>query len=428
MRRRRARAARPLPCGRRRPGRAAARRSPRRAGGRSRRRLPRATLRPGAARPLRSGGGVGGSPGPILDETDGGRRRARARPCRSACDETAKRTASRRRRSARRAGSRRRIRTGRPGPAGNRARPARALAGARRHAVVRRLPAARLLDLGQALPGRLLPARAARGLDRVPGGRADRSGRRAARSQRDRDRAAGSEGRRHRPGVPRLGSRPRLGDGDHARSPRLRRRALPHDRRPPRPRGDRHLRRRLRRLPARPAPPRRVLGRRVVERLLPPDRPDRQAGPRARLGGSRPVRERARPRSHAVGAAEAEPDLPRVLRRPRRPDVLRREPAAPPRAARRPTSRTCSRCTRAATTRPSGTRTPRCGSSSRFRGCSRPRPPPAPGRQSRPPPPARPADRARLCGAVRPHCPLRPCTPSDPPGTGARGAASLPPC
>ncbi len=104
---------------------------------------------------------------------------------------------------------------------------------------------------------------------------------------------AGGARRRERSGIRRPRPRRPVGDGDRDRAAARRRRTLPDDPFTRRPRADRHLRRRLRSDAARAQPPGRVLRRRIVERLLPPHRPDRHEAARSRLG--RPQREGRRP-------------------------------------------------------------------------------------------------------------------------------------
>src|SRR5665213_1238499 len=88
----------------------------------------------------------------------------------------------------------------------------------------------------------------------------------------------------------------------------------------------RAVRRRLRRHDRRTAPPGHVLGDRVVVRLLPPDRPNRDAAARTRPGGER---------THPLRRAPREVDVLRLLRRPGRQPVPRGERAGEPRARRR---------------------------------------------------------------------------------------------
>ena len=110
---------------------------------------------------------------------------------------------------------------------------------------------------------------------------------------------------------------------------------------------------------------RRVLRGGVVERVLPSHRSDRHEDPRPRLGrGKRRCRRAHAPAGGARDAARAR-DVHRLLRRPGRHALLRRERAPEPGALRRRRGRTSSASTPAGTTRRSGSGTPRPGCSSR---------------------------------------------------------------
>ena len=159
---------------------------------------------------------------------------------------------------------------------------------------------ARLRVRRQALPGRLLPARAA---GRRPGLQPHRRLRPQPRGDQapgDPRRRPGRPTGRHRPRVARLGPGPQLGDRDRVRARLVDRPPLPHD---PEALGAGDRRRvggRLWRHADRDPPSRDLPGDRVVERLLHPHDAGGRAG-EARVKGGGGLRGRA----HARAASEA---------------------------------------------------------------------------------------------------------------------------
>ena len=241
---------------------------------------------------------------------------------------------------------------------------------ARRRDARARLPARGLRGRHDALPGHLLPARPARRRD-------DLRGEQVARRRRS-----------PQVGKPAIlvepqGARDKDSDAEYLnwgpgrnwenyvsrRARRLHRRALPDDRLAPGPRARRSLGRRLRRGHPRHPPPRPLRRDRVVVGLLPPDRPDRHDRARPGLG-----RRRARPDRVAEGAGVEAADLPRVLRRPRRHALPRRERPVRPRADRRARAAPLRGLSRRAQRRACGTPTPRAGSRRRCATSRRPQP------------------------------------------------------
>ena len=193
------------------------------------------------------------------------------------------------------------------------------------------------------LPGRLLPARPARAAHLPTGATAGSTEALAQRRARPSSSCRKARGQRHRPRVPRLGRRSQLADVRSRGVAAVRRRTLPHDPLALGSRDRRPLCRRVRRRDRSASPPRHLLGDRVVVRLLPPDRPDRDEpldrGPQANV--HRLV--------SALPATSAAPDVPRVLRRPRRPALQAENVAARPRADRREAAASLRRSTRART-------------------------------------------------------------------------------
>ena len=148
--------------------------------------------------------------------------------------------------------------------------------------------------------------------------------------------------------------------------PALRRPELPDDPEPPRPRSRRPLCRRLRRHAPRHSPPRGLRRRGVVERVLPPDEPERHRPARPRLAGGERESERTHVRPDPAPRLPPPADLLRLLRRPRRHALPGREPPSAPPSSWPRGCRTSSGSIPAPTRGRSGapTRPPGCGSPS----------------------------------------------------------------